>query len=298
MFTGLCAFPLTPFKDEQFDPVAFARIINNLTDAKVDAICAMGSTGLYPYLNNDERRTVAENAVALADGIPVMAGIGALRTRDVLHNADIVQRAGVNAVLLAPMSYHHLHDEEVYALYEKVTANLSVPLCVYENPNATNFTFSDELYQAISRLPNVAAVKIPGMPFGDKVQGEQRLARLRELVPDSLSIGVSADKFGVAGMRAGCDAWHSVLAGLFPKTVQCLIQAVRNGQGESAAMASDRLSPIWQLFVQSKGGLRVMATAADILGVCEGNCLPHPLKPLTGPARQELEAQLTSLQLD
>lgn len=296
MFTGLSAFPITPFSNEGIDFKAFEALIGNLTQAKVDSICAMGSTGLYPYLNKNEMNQVAKTTVEMAGDIPVMAGIGALRTFDVLKNAEAVQQAGVNAVLLAPMSYHRLNDSEVYSLFEKVTAELSVPLCVYENPGATNFTFSNELYAQVTKLPNVAAIKIPGMPFETEA-GEQKLAQLRQLLPQHVAIGVSADKFAAAGMASGCDLWLSVLGGLFPKTVQAMILNAKTQTRSEAMASSAQFEKMWQLFIRNRGGVRVMATAADILGYTEGNCLPEPLQPLIGEDRVQLEMLLKQWQL-
>jgi 4-hydroxy-tetrahydrodipicolinate synthase len=296
MFTGLSAFPITPFRNENIDFKAFEALIANLTEANVDSICAMGSTGLYPYLNRKELSQVAKTTVEMADNIPVMAGIGSLRTFDVLKNAEAVQRAGVSAVLLAPMSYHRLNDSEVYSLFDKVTAELSVPLCVYENPGATNFTFSNELYAEVTKLPNVAAIKIPGMPF-ETEEGEKKLAQLRELLPQHVAIGVSADKFAAAGMAAGCDLWLSVLGGLFPKTVQTMILAAKTQTRSEAMASSAQFEQMWQLFIRNRGGVRVMATAADILGHTEGSCLPEPLQPLVGEDRAQLEVLLKQWQL-
>lgn len=296
MFTGLSAFPITPFSNEGIDFKAFEALIGNLTQAKVDSICAMGSTGLYPYLNRDELSRVATVTVEMAGNIPVMAGIGSLRTSDVLKNAETVQQAGVNAVLLAPMSYHRLNDSEVYSLFDKVTAELSVPLCVYENPGATNFTFSNELYAEITKLPNVGAIKLPGMPF-ETEEGEKKLSQLRNLLPERVAIGVSADKFAAAGMASGCDLWLSVLGGLFPKTVQAMMLAAKTQTRSEAMAASLEFDQIWHLFARNRGGMRVMATAADILGYSEGNCLPEPLQPLVGEDREQLELLLKQWQL-
>lgn len=296
MFTGLSAFPITPFSNESIDFKAYEALIGNLTQAKVDSICTMGSTGLYPYLNRNELSQVAKATVEMAENIPVMAGIGALRTLDVLKNAEAVQQAGVSAVLLAPVSYHRLNDSEVYSLFEKVTAELSVPLCVYENPGATNFTFSNELYAEITKLPNIGAIKLPGMPFGSD-EGEKKLAQLRELLPEHVAIGVSADQFAVAGMASGCDLWLSVLGGLFPKTVQAMILAAKTQTRAEAMAASTEFDKLWQLFARNRGGMRVMATAAAILGYTEGNCLPEPLQPLVGKDKEELELLLKQWQL-
>jgi len=49
-----------------------------------------------------------------------MVGISALSTRDVLLYAEDAQEAGVDAVLLSPVSYQKLSDKEVYGLYNAV----------------------------------------------------------------------------------------------------------------------------------------------------------------------------------
>lgn len=134
MFTGLSAFPLTPMNENGIDEMALIRLLKRLASAKVDSIGVLGSTGSYVYLNREERLRVTQLAIEYAEGIPIMIGISALRTRDVLQFAEDAQKVGANAVLLAPVSYQQLTDDEVYSLYETVTKSLSIPLCVYDNP--------------------------------------------------------------------------------------------------------------------------------------------------------------------
>ena len=91
-----------------------------------------------------------------------MVGIGAVRTEHVIALAHDAQEAGAAAVMLAPVSYQPLTEDEVYGLYADVTAELSVPLCVYDNPGTTHFAFSDDLHASVAALPNVQAIKLPG----------------------------------------------------------------------------------------------------------------------------------------
>jgi 4-hydroxy-tetrahydrodipicolinate synthase len=99
VFAGLSAFPLTPLDEGGVDESAFARLVSRLADAGVDSIAALGSTGSYPYLTRAERARVARIAVEAAGGIPVMIGIGALRTKHVIEHAHDAQEAGAAAVL-------------------------------------------------------------------------------------------------------------------------------------------------------------------------------------------------------
>jgi len=296
MFSGLSAFPLTPMDETGIDEAAFTTLISRLASAGVDSIGALGSTGSYAYLNRDERKRTAELAVQNADGVPVMVGIGSLRTRDVLGHAEDAQTAGAKAVLLAPMSYQPLTRDEVYGLYAKVVEHLSVPLCVYDNPRTTHFEFDDDLYAAIAELPRVSSIKIPGVPT-DPGAASAHIEHLRALLPSRVSLGVSGDAHAATGLNAGCDAWYSVIGGLFPETALAITRAAQRGDASEATRLSQHLQPLWRAFEQHGGSIRVMATAAGILGLAGHNSLPLPLTALDGEARDELEQLLAGLGL-
>ena len=295
MFSGLSAFPLTPMNENGLDEVAFARLIERLSAAGVDAIGALGSTGNYAYLLPTERMRIAQLAVAHAGPVPVMIGIGALRTRDVLALAEQAQHVGASAVLLAPVSYQALSSEEVFTLYETVTRTLSIPLCVYDNPGTTHFTFSDELHGRIAQLPNVRSIKIPGVPVSAEA-AKARIDRLRARIPSHVTIGISGDAYAAQGLNCGCEAWYSVLGGLFPETALALVRAAQAGDGSEVLRQSERLQPLWALFKQY-GSLRVMATAARLMGLVTSPALPLPLQPLNDAGCQQLAKLLDTLEL-
>jgi 4-hydroxy-tetrahydrodipicolinate synthase len=296
MFTGLSAFPLTPVKQDGIDEGAFIRLIERLVIAGVDSIGALGSTGNYAYLSRAERARTAQLAVEHAGTVPVIIGISALRTRDVLALAEDAQAAGAHGVLLAPMSYQALSEDEVYGLYAAVSAHLSVPLCVYDNPGTTHFTFTDELHGRIAALPKVASIKIPGVPAAPAA-ARQRVERLKAVIPPHVTVGVSGDAMAATGLNAGCDAWYSVIGGLFPETALAITRAAQAGEEIEAQRLSEQLRPLWKLFSQHGGSLRVVASAAELLGLAEAPCLPLPLKALAGEDRRMLATVLDELKL-
>ena len=158
-----------------------------------------------------------------------MIGIGAVRTEHVLEHAHDAQEAGAAAVMLAPVSYQALTEDEVFGLYEDVTAELSVPLCVYDNPGTTHFTFTDELHARVAALPQVGAIKLPGPGAAERVAG------LRPLVPATVAIGVSGDQFAAGALDAGADVWFSVIGGLFPRAALAIVDRARAGVGAAGA---------------------------------------------------------------
>ncbi|QYJ71328.1 dihydrodipicolinate synthase family protein [Shewanella sp. FJAT-51649] len=296
MFVGLSAFPLTPMYEDSIDEKAFIGLIQRLVNAEVDSIGVLGSTGNYAYFTREERKRVAQIAVQHAEKIPIMVGISALNLRDVLQNAEDAQIAGANAVLLAPMSYQKLTEIEVYKLYEVVTSKLSIPLCVYDNPGTTHFNFSDELHGRIAQLPNVRSIKIPGVPMEPQAALD-RVNRLRALIPEHVSIGISGDSCAATGLNAGCEVWYSVIGGLYPEVAKSLTTAAQKGDINEALRLSKRLDPMWELFQRNGGSLRVVAAAAEIQTLVKSPCLPLPIRALEGDARKELATLLESLEL-
>ncbi|WP_214109185.1 dihydrodipicolinate synthase family protein [Acrocarpospora catenulata] len=295
MFTGLSAFPLTPMDEQRIDESAFAGLVARLAAAAVDSITALGSTGSYAYLTREERTRIAHLAVKHAGEVPVVIGIGALRTKHVLELAEDAQAAGAAGVLLAPVSYQALTPDDVYGLYEVVTRELSVPLVVYDNPGTTHFTFTDDLYQAIAALPHVASIKIPGVP-ADPAQAAARIARLREILPTHVTIGVSGDAFAATGLNAGCDAWYSVIAGTLPAPALAITRTAQAGDVERATALSARLRPLWDLFARH-GSLRVTAAIAEHLGLVDRPCLPLPIRGLPDADHAEVARVVDELSL-
>lgn len=293
-FTGLSAFALTPLLDDRLDEAAYITIIEKLRAAGVDSIGALGSTGCYPYFSRSERASVLRLATEYSGAVPVIAGIGALRTRDVLWLAEDAQKAGVSAVLLAPVSYHPLTEDEVFDLFATVTRELSVPLCIYNNPNATHFNFSDELFARIAQLPNIGSIKIP--PLAAELAPE-RVSALRAQIPAEIRLGISGDGTAVEALNAGCSVWYSVFGGLFPQAALAISRAAMAGDIAQARQHTAALQPLWDLFKRYGGSLRVIATAAELLGVVKAPCLPAPLQTLQGNARREVAQVIEQLRL-
>lgn len=284
--TGLSAFPLTPLSADRFEEGAYSRLIGRLVEAGVDSIGALGSTGSYAYLEREERRAAARAAVESAGDVPVIVGIGALRTSQVLALAEDAQEAGAAGVLLAPVSYQQLTEDEVFGLYSEVDAELSVPLVVYDNPDTTHFASSFDLYARLAQLDRVAAIKIPPPPT-DPEAAAAHVARVRDAVGPDIVIGVSGDPSGAAGLVAGCDAWYSTIAGTLPAPIASITRAALRGETTRALTESERLAPLWELFAVH-GSLRVAATVAEYLGLVPESCLPRPLLGLDADARSRV----------
>src|SRR3954470_20673185 len=207
IYRGLSAFPITPADAEgRVDTAALVRLVERLAAARVDSICLLGSTGTYAYLGRAERRRAVEAAAGCLRGkIPLIVGVGALRTDAAQDLARDAAAAGANGLLLAPVSYTPLTDEEVFQHFAAVAGASDLPLCIYNNPSTTHFSFSDELIARLAWVPRIVAVKNPApAPTEAKAQIEV----LRAQLPADFVVGYSGDWHSANAILAGGVAWY------------------------------------------------------------------------------------------
>ncbi|WP_295850126.1 dihydrodipicolinate synthase family protein [Tardiphaga sp.] len=290
---GLSAFPITPADAAgQVDTSALKRLLTPLVAARVDSIGLLGSTGSYPFLSRGERRRATDAALEQANGqVPVLVGIGALRTDEAIALAQDAKAAGAAAGLLAPVSYTPLTDAEVFEHFSAVAAASDLPICIYDNFGTTHFRFSANLIGRIAHIPGVVSVK-SAAPAADLVAGH--LAQLRAVVPPGFSVGFSGDWHATEALIAGGDAWYGVAAGLFPNACLAIVRAVQAGDVAEARRLDNAMQPLWALFKEFSS-LRVMYAAAAIKGV--EAVPPRPILPLPDVVQARIRTVLRELAL-
>lgn len=292
LFQGLSAFPITPADASgRVDTHALARLLERIQAAGADSIGLLGSTGAYAFLSRDERRRAVDAAMAAVGGkIPVIVGVGALRTDEALALAEDAKAAGADGLLLAPVSYTPLFEDEVYEHFVAVAKAGDLPLCIYNNPGTTKFTFSNALIARLAKVAHVDAVKMPLPADGDF---GAELSVLRGTTPSIFSIGYSGDWGAAAALLAGGDAWYSVVAGLLPAEALALTRAAQAGDAAEVERLDSAFQPLWSLFKEF-GSFRVMYVIADLIGLCKV-APPRPILPLNEAARARVESALDHL---
>ncbi|WP_410218971.1 dihydrodipicolinate synthase family protein [Paracoccus sp. (in: a-proteobacteria)] len=289
---GLWAFPITPTDAEgHLLPADLRRLILRLVRAEVDSICVLGSTGGYAYLDADQRRAALETALDTAGRkLPVLVGVGALRSDVSAALARHAADAGAAGLLLAPMSYTPLTDDEVVQHFRTVADASDLPICIYNNPSTTHFTFSPALLARLAALANVTAVKMPLPADGDYAT---EIARLRADLPEGFVIGYSGDWGCPAALLNRADSWFSVAAGLWPEQTLTLACAAQAGDRGETARWQARFQPLWELF-QAHGSLRVIHASARIMALTEAQP-PRPILPLPETLTPRIEAAIHAL---
>jgi len=282
----LVAYPPTPrTADGEVAEPALAALVDRAVAAGVDGVAVLGSTGGFAYLDRAQRRRVVEVAAeAVAGRVPLVAGIGATTTQAVRACAGDAVTAGADALLLPPVSYLPLTDDEVVGLYADVARTAERPVWAYHNPATTRFGFSVETLLRVAALPGVGGVKDRG---NDVAEVRARAGAL--LADAAVEVGFSGDLLGVEGLLAGARTWHSGLASVLPTTYVAIARAGVAGDRAEVDRLLDEVRPVVELAL-AHGGPRVGHAVGEILGLSTGR-LPAPLLP-PGP---EVVARLADL---
>ncbi|MCF3641999.1 dihydrodipicolinate synthase family protein [Rhizobium sp. TRM95111] len=293
--SGLSAFPITPSdRDGHVDTAAVKRLVTRLCTAGVDSIGLLGSTGTYMYLSREERRRALSVAIEETGGsIPVVVGVGALRTDEAVRLAQDAKASGAAAGLLAAVSYAPLTEDEVFEHFSTVARESGLPIVIYDNPGTTHFRFTPNLVERLAHVPGIVAIK---NPTEKSEEIASHLAEQRSTTPKGFSVGYSGDWNAAEAMLCGADTWYSVLAGILPDVCLLIVRAAQNGDVEEARRLDAKLSPIWDLFKQFSS-LRTVYTMASLLGICQAEP-PRPILPLPPSAKEKVAHCLTLLEQD
>ncbi|HZF77448.1 MAG TPA: dihydrodipicolinate synthase family protein, partial [Acetobacteraceae bacterium] len=267
LFHGLSAFPITPADAAgRVDTRTLALLLDRLRAAGVDSVGLLGSTGTYAYLSRAERRRTVEAAAEAVGGrVPLIVGVGAMRTDDAVDLARDAETAGADGLLLAPVSYTPLTAEEVFHHFAAVAGATGLPLCIYNNPSTTHFTFTDDLIARLAEVPRIVAVKNPAPA---PAEAAAAIAALRARLPEVFALGHSADWHAPFAVMAGGAAWYSVVGGLLPRPSLALTRAAQAGDAGEVRRLDALFAPLWELFRQH-GSLRVVYAAANLLGLTD-----------------------------
>ncbi|MGH1517344.1 dihydrodipicolinate synthase family protein [Chryseobacterium sp. JK1] len=287
-FKGIISYPITPFDDkEKIDIPLFKHLVERLIISGSHAIAPLGSTGVMPYLSDDEKEAVTEATIQQVKGrIPTLVGVSNLTTERTVHHAKFAEQAGADAVMIIPMSYWKLTDDEVVAHYDAVAQKISIPIMAYNNPATSGVDMSPNVLRRLLEIPNVTMIK-------ESTGDIQRMHFLRKELGEDVAFYNGSNPLALAAFTAGAKGWCTAAPNLIPELTIELYNAVEEGNLQKAKEVFYKQFDLLK-FIVSKGLPRAVKAGLNILGE-EGGNLRSPLKPLPQKEVEELKNIITSI---
>jgi len=289
LFRGTIPALPTPFCDGRLDLDSLRRVIDHVTAGGVDGLLACGTTGESPTLSASEWRAVVETTVAAAGVLPVLAGTGGNNTAATVERTRAAADLGAAGALVVVPYYNKPTQEGMQAHFERVAAATDLPLVLYNIPGRTGVNMEAATTAALSRIPNVVAVKEAG---GCLEQASEIVA------------GVDGERFSVLSgddaltlplLAVGGRGVISTAANVAPAQMAAITTSWDAGRTEDALAAHIRLLPLFrQLFIETNPA--PLKAALDLMGLCADELRP-PLLPLSGRHRGALKSILEDLEV-
>ena len=234
----------------------------------------LGSLGEGATLEHDEKISILKTAVRVADKLPVVASISALSTRHAVAFAKEAEDLGCSGLMVLPP---YVYTSDWYEMKAHIAAILDATklgCMLYNNPVAYKTDFlPEQIAELASDHRNLKAVK-------ESSTDVRRVAAIRSLLGDTLSLFVGVDDVIVEALGVGAVGWVAGLVNAYPAESVKLFELAKEGKHQEAFELYRWFLPLLRLdtvpkFVQlikwvqqevSVGSARVRAPRLELQG--------------------------------
>jgi 4-hydroxy-tetrahydrodipicolinate synthase len=190
----------------------------------------LGSLGEGATLEHAEKIAILKTAVQASakKKTPVVAAISALSTSDAVKLASEAAEAGCEGLMVLPPYVYASDWREMKHHVATVIASTKLPCMLYNNPVSYKTDFlPEQIKELAAEHENLQAVK-------ESSADVRRVAAIREILDERLSIFVGVDDVLVEGVNAGAQGWVAGLVNAFPAESVELFNLARAGRHQEA----------------------------------------------------------------
>ncbi|MHB1682555.1 MAG: dihydrodipicolinate synthase family protein [Bacilli bacterium] len=163
---GISVISLTPFSNNGLvDVPSLRNLLEFYLSAGVHGVTLLGIMGESNKITESERDEVIQAAVdQVAGRVPVTVGCSATGTHQSVHFVKSAERAGADAVMVAPPN-NVKNLDLVLDHYKTVSAATSLPLVVQDEPTTTGVVLPPQFFaRVVSSVPTAKYVKLEETP--------------------------------------------------------------------------------------------------------------------------------------
>ncbi len=279
---------ITPRDDRgRLDLEGLQRNVARLAATSLDGFLALGSSGEYIYLREEERLRVVRATIEASQGKPVLAQVGAETTEDSCRLATAAMAAGAAGLLAVTPHYYtpQLRGGALDAFYRAVGA--AGPVFLYHIPGYTGAQLDVADVLRVAALPGVVGMK-------DSSGNLNMMVEVLAGRPAGFTYYVGSGGALPAALAQGADGTIAALANLCPEAMRTASEALVTGDLEKASALQAPLARLNAL-VTRRHGIPGLKYACGRLGYAAGEPVP-PLQPLAPEARVEIDRALSELE--
>jgi len=262
-WTGVGTALITPFtRGGEVDEAAVKRLARRQIEAGVHFLVPCGTTGETPTLSDREKRRVVELVVEEARGqVPILAGAGGYDTKEVVHAAKEMQKAGASGLLSVTPYYNKPTPEGLFQHFSAIADATPLPIVLYNVPGRTGCNMDAPTVARLATISHVVGVK-------EASGNMQQMAEIVHAVPPDFVVLSGDDAMTLPLMAIGGRGIISVASNEIPAEMSQLVEAAERVDYPTARKIHNRILPLMLgNFIESSPGPVKFAMAA--MGLCE-----------------------------
>ncbi len=256
----LAAIPVAFADDGSLSIEGNTAILQKCAASGVDGAFVLGTTGEFPSLSDEERRTLTRLSLDILADKRVVVHVGAPSLHQVKKLIAQTREEGATEVAVITPYFLPATDAALLDFYREVSAiSDGLGVFVYIFKDRTGITVSPELMAEIAKLPNIIGVKISG-------ESLETVGKFRDVLPDDFLVFTGSDREIGRLVDVGAQGVISGIASVYPEPFVAMAEAVAAGdmaererlQHDVNAVVDGLLGDIERL----KAGLRRQGIAA------------------------------------
>jgi 4-hydroxy-tetrahydrodipicolinate synthase len=301
-FVGIVPPVSTPFaEDREVDAASLQRLIEFLLEGGVHGMFMLGSTSETAALGDRQREQVLDVAVRTVAGqVPVLAGVIAMGTAQVIDHARIAQRLGVDGLVATAPFYIRPSQGEIIEHFRALKAAVDLPIIAYEIPPNVQTSIARSTVAALAREELIVGIKDSS---GDEGNFRAMLLETRDIPGFSAFTGseLTVD----AALLSGADGCVPGLGNVDPAGYVRIYDAIREVDLECARREQERLIRLFDIIRQATPGrmgftasaLGGFKTALQLRGVIATNVMAPPMTRLNDEETARIRQILVETEL-
>ena len=288
---GIYPAAITPMKeDESPNLAAIPPLVERLLAAGVHGLFVLGTQGESYALTEEERDRVLREFLAVVAGrVPVIAGAGAVTTRQALRYARLAEEAGADAISLIAPYFIAPGQDELYAHFRAIAESTRLPVLLYNHPFRTHLRIEPATVARLAEVDNIVGVKDSA---GDIVN---TMAYVNQ-TPEGFAVMNGHDGLVCSALQVGAAGAVTATGNIVPELFVRIYQAARAGDWAAALETQRRVLPLRAMFAAGTAPDPIKE-AARMIGLPVGPTA-RPAGPMSPGARQALRRVLLDLGLE
>ncbi len=287
------AFPasVTPFtEDGAIDEAALRQLIDLFIAEGVHGLIAVGSTGEWFSLSDEERIRVFEIFHEQAAGrVTVVAGTSSIGTRETVALTRAAKDIGLDGCMVLPPPYAMPARAEVIAHFHEV-ADVGLPLMLYNNPPRTGINIDASLLAELAAHEGVVAFKDSGK---DLYQMSESIYAGR----DRLAVFAGLEPYGLACFSRGAVGIVSTISNICAPDVVAYCEHLMAGRYTEVARNQEVIDRLYHLLAAAGAANYVFVKEAMAILGRPGGYPRKPYRPTDEATREKIRAGLALIDL-